>query len=168
MRLPREKGEYAYRVELCMALLIFHAPVAIAANFIMDSSFLNLGMFFISSQLLIVQCFTFVSGLYKYSSAGCCIIFGHMAVFMLPLFAFFLASAMGVIAEATGTPWKTIGIMWCIAMMLSLHVLYIIRPSWGTMGAALFVLASAFGIMVGAYADSEPIVDSGYPALYAF
>ena len=40
LRLRAEKREYAYRVELCMAILIFHAPVALAANFLISPAVL--------------------------------------------------------------------------------------------------------------------------------
>ena len=40
LRLRAEKRDYAYRVELCMAFLIFHAPIALAANFLISPAVL--------------------------------------------------------------------------------------------------------------------------------
>ena len=129
---------------------------------------LGLGMFFISSQLLLALIVQFINNMHNYYQAGCCLIFGHVGLFLIPAFLFWLSSALGVIAVGAGISWKTIGIMWCVTKMSCLHCLYIIRPSWATMGLWLFILTSAFAIMVGAFADGEAMTDTGFDGAIAF
>ena len=52
-------------------------------------------------------------------------------------------------------------VLFAIAMFSSLHVLYIIRPTFGTMGAFFFFFSSVFIILGGSIADKEPIVVVG-------
>ena len=108
LRLRPEKREYIYRVELCMVILIVSSPLSIAAAFIISPAILCLGVFFISSQLLLAQIITLVNYMYLYYSAGFCIIFRQLLVHLFPLFIFWLSSVIGVIGNGAGIPWMYI------------------------------------------------------------
>lgn len=62
-------------------------------------------------------------------------------------------------------------VFFAIAMFSSLHVLYIIRPSFGLMGAVFFFFSSAYIILGGSLADKKPIFAFGdyvaTPCLFA-
>ena len=149
-------------------MFLAHREFAFCSHIFLWRLLLGLGMFFISSQLVLALLLQFINNMHSFYQAGCCLVFGHIGLFLIPAFLFWLSSAMGVIAIGVGIPWKTVGIMWCITKMSCLHCLYIIRPTWGTMGLWLFILTSAFGIMVGAFADGNPMTSTGYDGAIAF
>ena len=144
-----------------MVFLIVSCPVALAAAFIISPAIMCLGMFFISSQLLIAQGLTFVTYMYSFYSAGCCMLFRQSMVFMFPLILFWIASAAGVIAYGAGIPWMYVGVLFSLAKFSCIHVLYIIRPTWATMSIWLFLLTSAFAVLSGSLADGDPILTGG-------
>jgi len=121
--------------------MIISAPVAFAAAFLISPTVLCLGVFFVSSQLLLAMLFNVGYYMYLFYAAGCCVIFRQMLVHIFPLFFFWVASVAGLVAPTLKIPWLYIGgsiflfclsckVLYMLILFFCVSQLYGVFPSW--------------------------------------
>ena len=154
IRLPPEKRAYAYMVELAMLFLWLSFPVGVLASQVISSGLITFFPFCASGFLLFLR----ISKLFKYFKdfkfAGIWVIFKLSMFYTLPLVAMLLASFM----PFTGASWSMVAYYWIACKLMSLPVLYTMKPHFCMFAMFLFLQTSAGMVFMGAYCDGTPLI----------
>jgi hypothetical protein len=174
LRLPPGKGQYSYRAELAIALLVLFFPLGIMGALVMDSA----GLFFapaltMAVVLLLYRGLEFQEAFTEYYAAGCCVIFQQHSLIFAPLLMLVAAGAAGIGREALGIPWVVVACLMICSKFASLPTIYIRRPTFAAMCLVLFAQTSICFLLVAIRLDGRGksfvpwVMVDGFPALTA-
>lgn len=158
LRLGFQKGSYAYRVELGMAVLWIAFPLTLLLSVNSDpkspdQSYGNvfIAPLLVSLILLVFRLVNFVQYVVNFKHAGCWVIFRTIAFFTFPVFMMMVASAVGLASANDPTSWSAIFAIFIIVKVASLPVLYTIRPPYAIIGMMVFLQTSVGMILLTMY-----------------
>jgi hypothetical protein len=154
IRLPPEKRAYAYYVELTMVFLWLSFPIGVIASQAIAPGLITFFPFVASSSLLFMRLSKLLKYVREYKFAGLWPIVKLSMFYTLPLLFMVLGSFMPFL-EAS---WVTVSYFWIGTKVISLPVLYVMKPNFAVFGAILFVQTSAGMYMLGSYCDGNPVV----------
>ena len=154
IRLPPEKRAYAYIVELTMLLLWLSLPVGILASQAITSGMITFFPFCASGFLLFLRISKLVQYFTDFKYAGVWVIFKLSMFYTLPLIVMLLASFM----PFTGASWVMVAYYWIAVKLVSLPVLYVMKPHFAMFAMFLFFQTSAGMVFMGNYCDGSPII----------
>jgi hypothetical protein len=80
--------------------------------------------------------------LYKYYDAGCYSLFKISLLFITPLFFLFIASLVGLSSGSDYNAWKNVIILLFFTEIISLPLLYMLKPFYASIAVILFILSS--------------------------
>jgi hypothetical protein len=161
LRLPPEKRSYAYLVEMTMAFLVLSFPVGILASQVITPALFTFFPFCASAFLLFQRITRYITYFRQYKYAGCVTVLKLSMFYSLPLIVMLFASALPLLGES----WLMTAGYWIATKIVSLPILYIMKPHFAVFGLILFFQTSAGLYMLAAYADGTPIVSKMYYAL---
>ncbi len=157
LRLPPEKRDFAYKVEICIVFIVWFLPISIIAAFQVSPGLILFSTFIVSGLLFCIRMFNFVKYTIRYINAGCCIIFKQTMLFASPLLFLVLASGACLLKDSVGITWSTIAILLIITKVLSLPTLYMLRPMYVLICGIVFLQTSVFAFLIAKYLDGTPI-----------
>lgn len=174
LRLPPGKGQYSYRAELAIAMLVLFFPVGVMGALVLNSANVFFGPALVmAAVLLIYRVLEFQEAFTEYYAAGCCVIFQQHSLIFTPLVMLVAAGAAAVGREALGIPWVVVACLLIIAKFASLPTIYIRRPTFAAMCLVLFAQTSLCVLLVAIRLDGRGksfvpwVVIDGFPALTA-
>ena len=161
LRLPPAKGDFAYKVEIGMVIVITTFPLTLlnAINQKTDAGRANVFVMVlvvaIVLLLLRVELLINYARLFKYS--GFSIILSLSMVYLIPIVFLVVASSPLVVEQGR---WISMAAAWIVTKMLSIPFLYTMKPSYGILGAVLFLQTSVGFVLMAEYLDDniQPIL----------
>lgn len=153
LRLPAQKGSYAYVTELVLAMLVLFFPLSVAGSFLMSPSAFFLPPLTAGVFLLYIRVDAFLDSFHEHMVAGCCLIFQHNLIFTAPLVLLVASGAMGLAQPFLGLPWVMVVICLIAAKFCSLLIMYLKRPTFAVMALVLFLQTSACLFMLALRLD---------------
>ena len=145
------------QVELCVVICMLTAPLGLAAIYQGYTTFLFSPFLACSLWLLILHLLTLIHHLYKFWKAGSVYIIALRVLFLLPIIILLGAGAMAVLSYS----WLNVIAALIGAKILSLPILYIIRPSYAIMGIILFIQTS--GCMLNIIQKQDHMIIPQFP-----
>ncbi|KAJ1405764.1 hypothetical protein B484DRAFT_457014, partial [Ochromonadaceae sp. CCMP2298] len=144
LRTCPEKRAYAYRIEMGMVFMVVCTPLlavlgALSGNF----GLMLMGVLIPCVLLLLLRLKALVQYFCNYYNAGLNTILCLGGVFTLPLVFLVAACALGVTGGADPNSWGATMSLFIVAKLLSLPVLYMLRPSYLVVGLIVFPQTSA-------------------------
>jgi hypothetical protein len=144
-----EKRAYAFRVEMGVVLIAVLTPLGMALGIMSGNPGLSMiGLLVVSAGLLCVRVVVFVQYFYNYYHAGMLAILGLTSLYTLPLLFLVIASAIGLSAGADPSAWLGVTILLILTKAFALPVMYIYRPPYLVIAAAIFSQTSLGLILV--------------------
>ena len=174
LRLPPGKGQYSYRAELAIALLVLFFPLGILGALVMDSP----GIFFaplviMALVLVMYRALEFQEAFSEYYAAGCCVIFQQHSLIFTPLLLLLASGGAALGQDAIGIPWVVVAVFMICTKFASLPTMYIHRPTFAVMCCVLFIQTSICFILVAIRLDGGGksfvpwVMVDGFPAMTA-
>mmetsp|Transcript_27501 Transcript_27501/g.26315 ORF Transcript_27501/g.26315 Transcript_27501/m.26315 type:complete len:831 (+) Transcript_27501:56-2548(+) len=156
LRLPPAKGNYAFRVELGMVIVVFISPIFLIIS--MRSALGSpqegltfLGIFIVGVLLLILRIGLFISYVRRFSFGGIIAIAKLSCMYIVPIIILLVACSP-VTYSAQG--WKAVAAVWIVMKIMSIPLLYAIKPSFALFASILFFQTSLGFLLIGLYLDS--------------
>ena len=153
IRLLPEKRVYAYRVELCVVLMIVLLPISLCGMVIPEYAGLS-GIFLIIPSIVLILIFTVKLGIviYKHFKAGLIKLVGFYAVYSLSLWLLLITG----LQLSSGASYSSVASLFFVALLASLPPLYTMKPTFAVAGLILFVQLGPGLMMVAAHLDGTP------------
>jgi hypothetical protein len=163
IRLPPIKRVFAYRVELCMAILIITFPICVYTSFQLQQGLFFSGFLLVGAYLLLLRIGMFVKYAYKYHAAGLCSICGLSLFLTAPVFTMFLT---GVLSYSVGSivTWAQVYYSFCLTLLLSIPLLVMMRSEYFSVALIVFGQILVAGILIAQHLDNK----SKQPIIYPF
>jgi hypothetical protein len=163
IRLPAQKGAYAYRVELMLAIIIATFPICCAFALIGETArgLPFLGVFICTLLLLLLRVSALVESTIKYvRGVGFCFLLKIHSVFAAPVFFISIGSLVVMAAPSLGLSWSSAMGFFIFCKFATIPQLYIQRPTWGVAAGILYIQTSAGMIMLSMFMDGIALTDS--------
>lgn len=171
LRLPPQKGFYAYRVELGMVVLVLTFPlfllIAVSSTGTTGQGLVLLPLFLVSLSLLLERVYCLIKSFLDYYQAGFMSAFRLFLLYSLPLILLVAASGSALSIDKTSksssSGWSCVCIVFNLAQLSSLHLLYMMRPTYCLMLTVLLPLAFAGEYLAAGFVSSTGLgLDLGY------
>lgn len=157
LRLPPGKGCYAYRVELCLALLVLFFPIGVLAAITISPALFVFPLLILSLALLYLRVAAFLEYFREYYTAGCLVIAKQSALFTVPILMLLISSLLTLGQESLQLPWSVCAMLFIVTMFSALPVIYFKRPTFAVMFLVLAVQVGAFLLLAALRLDETPI-----------
>lgn len=155
LRLPPEKRGYAYKVELCMLLIVFMLPICVIASMVIRPGLLFFPTFLVGAFLTSHRLLALSSWFRQFHHAGLWPILKTSAFFTMPCLLMLVASVIPLL----GMSWTLSAYAWIAAKLTSLPILYIMKPMFCIMGSVMFFFTSCGFFFLARFCDGDPIFD---------
>lgn len=154
LRLPPGKGQYSYRAELAISMVVLFFPLGILGSLVLGSPGIFFGPILVMALVLIFyRALEFQEAFTEYYTAGCCVIFQQHSLIFTPLLFLLAAGGAAVARDAIGIPWIVIACLLVCTKFASLPTMYIRRPTFAAMCLVLFVQTSICFLLVAIRLD---------------
>ena len=157
IRLPPNKGNYAYRVEMCMVFIAVTFPLGIIAAYIIEPGLVFFGPLLVGIVLTALR----VGSIFKYFSdyyaAGFWMIFKLSMLFTVPVILMTISSILPYMKASFGVGWTYVTYAWILTFLSCIPTLYMMRPSMVVLTAPIFFQLAVGGYLLGQYLDGTPI-----------
>lgn len=152
LRLGTEKRAFAYRVELGLVIMVVSFPLClILAIMSGDMGIVFLSMFLISLLMFITRIKMLIQYAVNFYQAGICVI-GRLSLFyILPVFFFFLTSAVGLTSGGDPGSWGSIVALAIMMKVFAIPVIYAQRPFYAIMASSIFLQTSIGLILLSSW-----------------
>lgn len=162
LRLPSLKQKLAYRIEMCMVILILSFPILLIVSYIRKNiSYIFLGSLVVSGYLLVVRIIKSIHYLYSHYKAGLFRILKLSFLFTLPILLLFILSfAILFIKNSSYISLEIICYLFIIVKLLSLILVSMIRSTYAIMLAIIFLQAIIGEYLIARQLDGYHVVDN--------
>ena len=156
LRSRPEKRKYAYRVELCMAILVITMPLALLLGVYAAPQMLVIIPLLISITLLSLRVGSMIQNVANNSKAGLCYVMTLTMVYVMPLLFLLIACFVAFQSSSDPAAWGTVVALFILTKLFSLPVLYLMRPTFAVLGLITFIFSSASMYTVSEYMRGDP------------
>jgi len=157
IRLPPNKGNYAYRVEMCMVFIAVTFPLGIIAAYVVDPGLVFFGPLLAGLLLTSLRLASVCKYFRDYYAAGFGMIFKLSMVYTLPVLLMTISSALPYLLDSIGMGWTHVAYAWIATFVSTVPTLYMMRPSMVLLFSPLFFQLAVGGYLLGQYLDGTPL-----------
>lgn len=157
IRLPPNKGNYAYRVEMCMVFIAVTFPLGVIAAYTVQPGLIFFGPLLVGLYLSAVRIGSIFKYFSDYYAAGFCMIFKLSMVFTIPVILMTISSILPYLKDSFGVGWTYVTYAWIATFLSCIPTLYMMRPSMIVLFAPIFMQLAIGGYLLGQYLDGTPI-----------
>lgn len=157
IRLPPNKGNYAYRVEMCMVFIAVTFPMGIIAAYVIDPGLIFFGPLLVGLFLTALRFSSICKYFSDYYAAGLWMIFKLSMVYTVPVVLMTISSVLPYLKSSLGLGWTHVTYAWVITFLSTAPTLYMMRPSMLLLFSPLFFQLAVGGYLLGQYLDGTPL-----------
>ena len=154
LRLPPGKGDFAYKVELGVVVIIATLPLMLLYAFSQQTTAGQAGVFNVILAVAVLWLLLRLELLLNYARlfrfSGLYVILKLSTVYLVPIVLLVVASSPMLVTRGG---WTATAAAWIATKILALPFLYTMKPAFGLLGGLLFVQTSAGFVLLATFLD---------------